>query len=393
MKETVGNKESDDSKSLNVNEKDIDNLIKDKEKQLELNPNAILDNLDSLSKSEQPKEEETLTGMESCEDIKKYGKQRLYCEEKFLLKFGEEKTVNCMKNFCSICCESDENCKDRCSTTHSFFKGHDPEEMFISVCAFENMGPAFKNFCGSMIVDDNKKEYDQCFTNFCFDCCSNELKITDFNDIEIQKCLKICKEGKNKPASTVRSPTIKNSSKPNGRTNIKPIELSDEIKKILEKSGGNSNEKASQGSTIQDINQNVLKADKHSEIKNIREEDRMKELSEANEKIENSLKVQEEKTTAHQKRKVIQKKENTKKIIPIKIDDKLSRKESILLFKQENTKICEALILNLNIDSYGKEVASSCNKEYKKYHFPNEKECKANLCSDCCGFLEISKSK
>jgi len=166
-----------------------------------------------------------------------------------------------MKNFCSICCKTDENCKDKCSTTHSFFNGHDPEEMFISVCSFENMGPAFKNFCGSMIIDDNKKEYDQCFTNFCFDCCSNELKITgkiyvnwDFNDIEIQKCLKICKNGKSKAPAI--KPKLIPPKKPVAATkaaNSKPIELSDEIKKILESPSQDKPDSSPQAQSNEDV--------------------------------------------------------------------------------------------------------------------------------------------
>lgn len=87
LKETMGQDSSLDNKSININEKDIDKMIKDKEQQLEVNPNAILSNIDSLNKSKPSKDEETLTGMESCDEIKKYGKQKLYCEDKFLLKF------------------------------------------------------------------------------------------------------------------------------------------------------------------------------------------------------------------------------------------------------------------------------------------------------------------
>ena len=81
-KNTVKNEILKDS----INESDIDKIIKNKEQKLELNPNAILENLDSKN-TQNVKEDETLTGMETCEEIKKYGKQRIYCEEKFLLKF------------------------------------------------------------------------------------------------------------------------------------------------------------------------------------------------------------------------------------------------------------------------------------------------------------------
>lgn len=87
LKETMGGLEDDkNKKTMNINESDIDKMIKSKENQLELNPNIALENLDDLSKVKPPPEEETLTGSESCEEIKKYGKQRLYCEDKFLLK-------------------------------------------------------------------------------------------------------------------------------------------------------------------------------------------------------------------------------------------------------------------------------------------------------------------
>ena len=66
MKETIGQGDFSDKKTMNINENDIDRMIKDKEKQLEVNPNAALENLDSLNSSSQhPKEEESLTGMET----------------------------------------------------------------------------------------------------------------------------------------------------------------------------------------------------------------------------------------------------------------------------------------------------------------------------------------
>lgn len=327
MKETLGNgsKDVDEGKTLNVNEMDIDKMIKEKEKQLEINPNAAIESLDSLSASKKPKEEESLTGMETCEDIKKFGKQRLYCEEKYLLKEGEEKTVNCMKNFCSICCGSDESCVDRCSTTHSFFKGHDPEEMFISVCAFENMGPAFKNFCGSMIVDDNKEEYDKCFTNFCFDCCSNELKITDFNDVEIQKCLNICKKGKSgQKTNTNQKQKIPGSNNPEQKNN-KPIELSDEIKKILEKSGGSDQKPKSKKINDTNITKPAANLPKEDD-----QESKLRELIHTNEKIDNSLKASKEEKPVPIKASSV-KEDNFKPIkkkLSIHLDPKLNRKES-----------------------------------------------------------------
>lgn len=58
------------------------------------------------------------------------------------------------------------------------------------------MGPSFKSFCNSMINDKDPKEYEQCFTNFCLDDCSNELKVFDFNDSEVVKCLDVCRPPK-----------------------------------------------------------------------------------------------------------------------------------------------------------------------------------------------------
>jgi len=83
-----------------------------------------------------------------------------------------------MKDFCSICCNDKEGCLKKCNYTHSFFAAHDPEEMLISVCSNKNMGKNFNKFCNSMVSENSLSEYDQCFTNFCFDCCSNEIKVT-----------------------------------------------------------------------------------------------------------------------------------------------------------------------------------------------------------------------
>lgn len=68
-KESKGKKKA----TLNLDIADIDTMIKKKEKSA--NPNK-----------KGKASETSLTGMESCEDIKKFGKQRIYCEEKYLLK-------------------------------------------------------------------------------------------------------------------------------------------------------------------------------------------------------------------------------------------------------------------------------------------------------------------
>jgi len=49
------------------------------------------------------------------------------------------------------------------------------------------------------------------------------------------------------------------------------------------------------------------------------------------------------------------------------------------------------LVLNLNIDSYGKEIANSCLNSFKKFTFESNKECNENLCGECCEFLEIER--
>lgn len=237
-----------------------------------------------------------------------------------------------MKNFCSICCKSEENCLDKCSSTHSFFKGHDPEEMFISVCANENMGPAFKNFCGSMIVDDNKKEYDQCYTNFCFDCCSNELKITDFNDVEIQKCLKICKEGKKLPKDSNKGkPPVKPTKKVavKKKVNLKPIELSDEIKQILEKpSEGNEAKQASEN-LFKDLNSNAILTNQNVKSnKDKTDQIKLKELIDSNHKKDHTVNSFTKKSAVPTPINNVPRKQNKK--IQVILDNKLTRKESNL---------------------------------------------------------------
>jgi hypothetical protein len=134
----------------------------------------------------------------SCDSIKKMGQQKDYCEKKYLLSEGEEKTVECMKAFCTDCCRGVESCEEKCHKSHAMFGDHDPEEMLISVCSYKDQGPQFKGFCKSMLTESDPKEYDNCLTNFCFDCCSNELKINDQNDPEVMKCLDGCKPPKPK---------------------------------------------------------------------------------------------------------------------------------------------------------------------------------------------------
>lgn len=129
---------------------------------------------------------------QSCEQIKKLGKQKDFCESKFLLSEGELKTVECLKTFCNTCCESKSNCIETCQTAHSLYSSNDPEELLMDVCSYESMRTSFHGFCQNMLAEKNNSEYDECFKNFCFDCCSNKLNITDIDDPAINKCMKIC---------------------------------------------------------------------------------------------------------------------------------------------------------------------------------------------------------
>lgn len=128
----------------------------------------------------------------SCDQIKKLGKQRDYCENKFIAIEGKEKKIECLKNFCLICCESETYCSNSCLKAHSLYESNDPEELLTDVCSYKNMGKTFLTFCDNLIKEKNIKEYEECFNNVCFDCCSNELRVTDFNDQSIIKCLRTC---------------------------------------------------------------------------------------------------------------------------------------------------------------------------------------------------------
>lgn len=128
---------------------------------------------------------------QTCDQIKKLGKQRYYCESKFI-SHKEEKTIECIKTFCNTCCEQELNCIDTCNMAHSLYENNDPEELFLDVCSYKKMGNSFHGFCENIINGKNKEDYQECFRNFCFDCCSNELKISDLMDPEITKCMKIC---------------------------------------------------------------------------------------------------------------------------------------------------------------------------------------------------------
>lgn len=129
---------------------------------------------------------------QSCDEIKRLGKQKEYCESKFLLHKGEEKTVECLKSFCLTCCNDNQNCTKNCHDAQAMHSNNNPEDLFIDVCSYKSMGTSFHGFCDTMLTEKKKDEYEECFKNFCFDCCSNELKITDFNNSGIKKCMKVC---------------------------------------------------------------------------------------------------------------------------------------------------------------------------------------------------------
>jgi len=133
--------------SLEVNEKDEpnENLINS----ISSIDETGLDNLSMDDIKKIAKEDKTYDG-QSCDQIKQMGQQKDYCEKKFLLTDGEEKTVDCMKSFCYYCCNGKDSCQEKCSSTHAMFSDHDPEEMFINVCSNKSTCTSFDGFCKSM---------------------------------------------------------------------------------------------------------------------------------------------------------------------------------------------------------------------------------------------------
>lgn len=140
---------------------------------------------------------------QSCEQIKKLGKQRVYCESKSIQNKDKEKTIECIKTFCDSCCEQEPNCIETCHTAHSLYENNDPEQLFLDVCSYKSMGKSFHGFCQDILSEKTKEDYEECFRNFCFDCCSNELKISDITDPAISKCMKVCEPPKRIKESSI----------------------------------------------------------------------------------------------------------------------------------------------------------------------------------------------
>lgn len=136
--------------------------------------------------------------LQSCDQIKKLGKQKYYCESKYAPDKKERKIVECIKTFCKTCCEEESNCIETCNFAHSLYENNDPELLFLDVCSYQSMGNSFNSFCEKILNEKNEEDYEECFRNFCFDCCSNELKISDFTDPAITKCMKVCQPPKKK---------------------------------------------------------------------------------------------------------------------------------------------------------------------------------------------------
>ena len=129
--------------------------------------------------------------------------------------------------------------------------------------------------------------------------------------------MKICKEGKNKKEST-QGKTVASDKNKSIAKNAKPIELSDEIKKILEKPKDNLESPKEEGnnkelSKIEDLNTN-LNTVSDIQIKNNDDESRLKTLIQ-----ENKISEQLLKSTP-----VVKKKQGIK----INLKDNMSRKQS-----------------------------------------------------------------
>jgi len=139
------------------------------------------------------KEDFSFDDKKNCPEIKKLGQQKKFCEKKIPSKVKKE-IFNCMKKFCSECCDGDNNqCHKNCSDSHSLFPDHDPEELLLSICSLKNTSDSFYKVCDSLILNRNSEEYKECFSNMCFDCCHNELGIDDMHDKKMKKCIKECK--------------------------------------------------------------------------------------------------------------------------------------------------------------------------------------------------------
>jgi hypothetical protein len=124
---------------------------------------------------------------ESCENIKKVGQQKEYCINK-----KNDNSLECIRDFCKICCGEESNCRDRCTHTHCFYPQHDPENILISSCDNKIMGNSFAKFCNSL-QNESIEKFESCINGFCNECCFNELSLKDKYDNKVLECTTKCK--------------------------------------------------------------------------------------------------------------------------------------------------------------------------------------------------------
>lgn len=121
----------------------------------------------------------------TCNEIKNLGEQMKFCRKS---SSKEEDIIDCLKNFCSICCGDNKNCQNSCEKSHSLFESHDPEEKLISVCQTNNLSDYFEKIC----LDDSKEEKQECVVNICYDCCKRQLN--NIKSLLFNKCISNCNQ-------------------------------------------------------------------------------------------------------------------------------------------------------------------------------------------------------
>mmetsp|Transcript_37063 Transcript_37063/g.42121 ORF Transcript_37063/g.42121 Transcript_37063/m.42121 type:complete len:487 (+) Transcript_37063:87-1547(+) len=130
-----------------------------------------------------------------CDEIKRNGSQREFCEKHYLRQQGEKVTVACITNFCDTCCSVQgltNDCLDPCRKAHidPVLNKADPEENFIKVCSAAQTLEAMKPFCNKYYP--RPSENNNCKGSFCTDCCTSELKTNSTDDQEVIKCTRSC---------------------------------------------------------------------------------------------------------------------------------------------------------------------------------------------------------
>ena len=135
-----------------------------------------------------------------CSEIKRAGKQKSFCEDKFLNseevyffffrnKHQENFVVSCFTNFCEVCCEpfDAKECLSLCHKTHldkKISNIKDPEEIFINVCSSETMGNSMSPFCDKF-YGHSLTALKLCQHSFCYDCCVSEFKINGMCELKM----------------------------------------------------------------------------------------------------------------------------------------------------------------------------------------------------------------